>query len=251
MEHMKMHKEYKVRIFSGQVDPAKLAVTLKLTSASKIAYIGCRDMLHERCMKFVAEHTHREYKWQYLVLMKGSFFVMDPRTMLWGEFVEQMDQMMTGECPEFECCICFDKSNLIKCPQCTMRYCKKCMFGKSIDCYVCASKLWHDARKDQVLVEFTNHIGMRLGCLFKILHVKFGMETMHMLRRYTAKEITTVLIDLWTDEKYHKYFDADRYWNTFSLFMEHVGLSSRDIDSCLKNPNTTEELAEFLKKIKK
>lgn len=249
-EHMKLFKAYKVRIFPEFVHPAKFAVTLDITRKYKLAYIGCRELLHEKCVDFVGECTQKNYNWQFYIVMDGSIYVFDPKTMLWSEFVEQMDQMMTGECPEYECCICFEKTDLIKCPQCTTRYCKRCLFGKTIDCFVCAASIVHDSKKKRVLVKSSNKIGMRLGCLFKLLHVKYGMETMHLLREFTSKDLCRVFMDLLAKEEYDKYFQAHRFWHTVGMFMEHVGLSSQVVEDALKTSDVPDEVAEILKNMK-
>ena len=231
-DHMKKYN-YKVNIFSGFVDPVRFGITLRIAPKHKIAYIGCRERLHEKCINYIVEKHNRRYRWQYFIIMNDGIFVFDPKTMLWGEFVEQVDQMMTGERPEHECCICFDKTNLIKCPQCTTRYCKTCIAGKSMDCFVCSASISHDPKSNRVLVQYSNKVSMRMGCLFKILHIKFGMNTIHMIRDCQAEDLANLLVKLSTKDEYGTYFDAKRFWATVTAFVQHVGVSDEVIAAAI------------------
>lgn len=247
-----MTKNYKInaRIFSGFVDPGKFGLTMRLTHRSNLAYIGTRDMLHKRCVKFIcctAGFT-MEYKWKYFVIKADSIFVFDPRTMLWGEFVEQMDQSMTGVKPEHECCLCMKMEDLVKCPQCTTRYCRECISGKCMQCFVCKVDIINNPVTKRMMVRSVNRISMNLGCLFKVLNLRFGMPTMHLLRQCEGSELAQLLLETSTDEKFAKYFDAKRYFTTAMMNVVYFGVSEQVLEAAAKTeipPHVLEALGNL------
>ena len=224
-DYIENNYDFKVRIFSGNVDQVKFGLTMALTPRSKIAYIGTRKQLHPKCVQFISDRAHRRFWWQYFIRMKEGIYVFDPKTMLWGEFVEQMDQMMTGEKQQHECCICLEKEALMKCPQCTTRYCKKCISGQTINCFVCEAGIMHNAKTNHIMVQHANKITMNIGCLLKILHIKYNMPTLHMLRKCESEELTNLLVRLTTNQEFARYFDYNGYFTTVTMYVEHLGVS--------------------------
>ena len=185
---------------------------LTTQSTDKHMYIAPRDLLPASVINFINEkegkqdHCSRKLSWTIFALYRSRQWVIDPSKLLWGDFMERLEHFVapsttTYQSLNLECCVCFSDQYLVKCLKCTTRYCYDCFTKEAFHCYSCGLFMAYNEKKQKVLARVHQTVNANMGSLFKILEIKFGINTQHMFHEWCAKSLTLLLANIYAKQQ--------------------------------------------------
>jgi hypothetical protein len=245
MDFLKYHIETNFKTESGGKVQAHVldtpTSTTKFQLCTKVgfssqnhAYIGFRDYLSESSIHYINRVNKKGIEtWNIFLMFSRRIYTFNWTKKMWGEFMENLDlfwnltkskdslkKKVQVKLEARECVVCFGNKDLIKCLKCTSRYCFDCFTKDSIfDCFSCGLKMGYDHRHGKIRALSNHALDTQMGCFFKILEIKFGVDMQPLFTHWNSKQLAEILLELHAKqiEGVERYFDMNRYILTADL----------------------------------